>query len=436
MEKAQVVELLRSSILDLRSSILLIVFCTASALFADAGWVLTTADFHPQAVVLRGIDASGVTAAPVGGDVASSIPYDQFLQLERATHSRVGTGRFVLHLAGGTRILGEPTGYQDEQVIWNSPAVGELKVGLKEAKALVRSGKSPENIEQERTEDVVQMSNGDTAKGIISDISGTKVKINSNGSDLELAMDNIDWIYFAAAGKPKQQTERSFRVRLLDGSVLAATAVAFKGEELTFSLGANDQRKVPIASVDGIEQLNGPVSWLSSRIPEQVVQVPYYGSSAWPTRMDQTVGGRPIQFGNQIFSRGIGVHSYSRIDYALDGQYEAFRTQFAIATDERRQYADVTVRIKVDGKLVHEKQNLRADVLAPMVVVDLPKTSKMLTLEVDYGAANDTQDRFNWIEPALLRKKPKTAAPLTPTTKPSTLPTTRPGIPATGPSSR
>src|SRR5260221_35937 len=93
------------------------------------------------------------------------------------------------------------------------------------------------------TEDLVQMSNGDTAKGIISDISGTKVKINSNGSDLELAMDNIDWIYFAAAGKPKQQTERSFRVRLLDGSVLAATAVAFKGEELTFSLGANDQRK-------------------------------------------------------------------------------------------------------------------------------------------------------------------------------------------------
>jgi hypothetical protein len=37
------------------------------------------------------------------------------------------------------------------------------------------------------------------------------------------------------------------------------------------------------------------------------------------------------------------------------------------------------------------------------VVIDLPKTAKMLTLEVDYGAANDTQDRFNWIEPALVR---------------------------------
>jgi hypothetical protein len=403
-------------------------FFLAQVVRADAGWMLTTADFRQQAVVLRAIDANGASVSPVGSDVASKIAYDQFLQLDRASRSRVGTGRFILHLAGGTKILGEPTGYQDEQVTWNSPAVGELKVSLKEARALVRNGKSADNIDQERTEDVVQMSNGDTAKGIVADISATNVKINSGGSDLDLAMDNIDWIYFAAAGKPKQREERSFRVRLLDGSILAATAVGFGGDTLTFTLGQNDQRKVAISSVDGIEQINGPVSWLSSRIPEQVVQVPYYGATAWPTRMDQTVGGKAIQFGNQVFSRGIGVHSYSRIDYALDGQYEAFRTQYAIATDERRQYADVTVRIKVDGKLVHEKQNLRADVLAPVVIVDLPKAAKMLTLEVDYGAANDTQDRVNWIEPALLRKKPAPPPPPPPasTTKPTTQAATRP----------
>jgi len=414
---------LRSSIFDLR--FLAVLLLLAQTLFADGGWLLTTSDFRPQAAVLRSIDATGVSISPVGSEAASKISYDQFLQLDRATHSRVGTGKFVLHLAGGTKILGEATGYQDEQVIWNSAAVGELKVPLKEARALVRNGKSADNIDAQRTEDLVQLSNGDTARGIVTDISAANVKVNSNGSDLELAMDNIDSVYFAAAGKPKQREERSFRVRLLDGSILAATSIAFSGDTLTFTLGASDQRKVPIASIDGIEQLNGPVSWLSSRIPEQVVQIPYYASTNWPTRMDQTVGGRSIQFGNQIFSRGIGVHSYSRIDFALDGKYEAFRTQYAIANDERRQYADVTVRIKVDGKLVHEKQNLRADVLAPVVIVDLPRAARMLTLEVDYGAANDTQDRFNWIEPALLRKKPVPPPPPSPTTKPATQPATR-----------
>jgi len=64
-----------------------------------------------------------------------------------------------------------------------------------------------------------------------------------------------------------------------------------------------------------------------------------------------------------------------------------------------------------------------------VVIVDLPTMAKMLTLEVDYGAANDTQDRFNWIEPALLKKKPKKPIAL-----PSTLPSTRPGsLPATRP---
>jgi hypothetical protein len=415
---------LRFVICDLRLWIGIIVF-TAPMVLAEAGWMLTTADFRQQAVVLHSIDAKGVMAGPAGTDVASLVPFDQFLQLERSLRSRVGTGRFILHLAGGTRILGEPTGYQDEQVVWNSPVVGELKVSLKEARALVRNGKSPDNVDQERTEDLVQMSNGDTAKGIVTDISARSVKINSGGSDLELGLDNIDWIYFAAAGKAKQQGDRSFRVRLLDGSVLAATAVEFGGDTLAITLGKSDQRKVPIASVDGIEQINGPVSWLSSRVAEQVVQIPYYGSSAWPTRMDLTVGGRPIQFGNQVFARGIGVHSYSRIDYALDGGYEAFRTQYAIAADERRQYADVTVRIKVDGKVVHEKENLRADVLAPMVIIDLPKVAKMLTLEVDYGAANDTQDRFNWIEPALLRKKPPPPSQVVPATKPTTRPATQ-----------
>jgi hypothetical protein len=166
------------------------------------------------------------------------------------------------------------------------------------------------------------------------------------------------------------------------------------------------------------------VSWLSSRAPEQVVQVPYFGTLQWPTRMDATVGGRPIQFAGRTYSRGIGVHAYSRIDYALNGgAYAAFRTQYAIAQEEKRQFADVTVRIRIDGATVHEQASVKADTLSPVVLIDFPQGAKKLTLEVDYGQANDTQDRFNWIEPALLREKP---APIVEDPAPTTQPTTRP----------
>ena len=59
--------------------------------------------------------------------------------------------------------------------------------------------------------------------------------------------------------------------------------------------------------------------------------------------------------------------------------------------------------LKIDGKPVHEQEHVRADTLSLPVLVDIPKTARQLTLEVDYGDANDTQDHFNWIEPALLR---------------------------------
>ena len=59
----------------------------------------------------------------------------------------------------------------------------------------------------------------------------------------------------------------------------------------------------------------------------------------------------------------------------------------------------------------------RAAMLSPAVVLDLAG-AKTLTLEVDYGENYDVQDRFNWIEPALLRSKPAPPASTSPSTQP------------------
>ena len=75
------------------------------------------------------------------------------------------------------------------------------------------------------------------------------------------------------------------------------------------------------------------------------------------------------------------------------------------AVDDRLARADMTVRIKLDDKVVHEKQAVRAGALSPVIVADLAG-AKRLTLEVDYGGGTDVQDRLVWLEPALLRRKP------------------------------
>ena len=99
------------------------------------------------------------------------------------------------------------------------------------------------------------------------------------------------------------------------------------------------------------------------------------------------------------------MHSYSRLSWDLDGTFEAVRTRYAIDTGQANTIADVTVRILLDGKVVYEQPHVRAGTLSPVIVVDI-KSAMKLTLEVDYGDNMDTQDRLNWIEPALLKHKP------------------------------
>ena len=397
-------------------------FCLLSLAFliphaaADAGWVLMTADMQQQPVSLQQIGPAGVRVVPVNAAQPITISFDSFLQIDRTSQPRSPGANLTLILLNGDRLTGHPVSAKDEQVTWHSPSIGDLTVPLKQIRALIRYGSTIENLDQPLTEDKILLSNGDTTKGIVTDISDSKVTVQA-AAPTEIPLDSVKWIQFALAAKPAMKTDRGFRIRLNDDSLISADSLEADDQKITLALPDGSKREVAMVAAAGIEQLNGPLSWLSSGTPQAIVQVPYFGGTIWPTRMDSTVGGKPIQFADRIYARGIGVHAYSRIDYALDGSYEAFRTQYAIAQDEKRQYANVAVRIKIDGKTVHEQPSFTADLLSPVLVLDLPKDAKMLRLEVDYGQANDTQDRFNWIEPALLRKKPPKTQPATPTTQ-------------------
>ena len=388
---------------------MVVAWCVASvSAWADAGWVLTTADFKQQVVSFDGLDGQGVRATPTGGEggVTGAVAFEQFLSIERTEPPRAAQEKFTLYLLNGDRVVGEPVGVKGESVAWRSPGLGEILVDLKGAKALVRGGKAADPPAGERTEDVVMLANGDLLRGIVADVTSEKLTAQVNNAPVEVPLESVAAVHFALAGPPEKKTDRAFRVRLNDGSAVTSSGVAYDGKTIHLTLSDGSKHALPVEAVSGVEQVNGPVAWLSSQTPDAVVQTPFFGSLSWPTRMDQTVGGKPITFGGKTYARGIGVHAYSRIDFALDGSHEAFRTQYAVAQDEKRQYADVTVRIKVDGTVVHEKEHLKGEVLSDVVTVDLPKGAKKLELEVDYGGANDTQDRFNWIEPALLKKKP------------------------------
>jgi hypothetical protein len=410
----------------------LLVTLLAAAAFGQEKWLLTTAQFKTESVLLKGLDSSGVKVVPASGGGERTVAMGDFLDLTRSAPALQPSGRYILHLSGGDQLSGEPVALRGDSLVWKSPDVGEITIPGSRMVAITAPGK-PAPAERQH-EDVVRLVNGDTVRGIIAAMGGDKVTVQvTGGGNSEVPMSSIAAINFAAT-PGSSPAQHGFRVRFDDASSLVGTDAKLDGNNLVLTLGKNAGRKLPLTHITAIEQVNGPVSWLSSRLPAEAVYYRFIGGPQQPAAyMDRSWGGqRGIDFKGRIFAHGIAVHAFSRLTWPLDGQYEAFRTRYAIESDAGG-LADATVRVRLDDKIVYEKGHVRSGRLSPVVLLDL-KGAKKLTLEVDGGTAY-AQDTLDWIEPALLKHKP--AEPPGPepddsdaATQPSTAPASQPSASA------
>lgn len=377
-------------------------------------WTLTTADFQTKQVDLSSIDDAGVRVNDQSGSPPRLVKWDELVLLDRALESKSASGKFVVSLLGGEQLHGEPVKLSGETLTWKSSSVGDLDLPLRQVAKISRAGAAATaNDEAKRTEDVVQLANGDSVRGIVSDIANDQITVQVSGTPTPVPLGSVAAVLFASTGAARPVAgERTLRVKLSDDSVITAPTVATEGDQLVLKLKSGGTRKVPLSAVAGIEQLNGPVSWLSSRQPSENVQTPFLETTR-PAKMDRTINGKPIRFGERTFARGIGVVPYSKITWPLadGGDYQTFRTQYTI--DGAAPYADVTVRIRLDGEVVHEKAHVTAGEISSVILVPLKK-AKTITLEVDFGDNYGVQDKLDWIEPALV--KGSGVAPASPTT--------------------
>lgn len=381
-----------------------VLLASVATLAQDITWSLTTADLRTQPVQLKSLDASGLKVK--AGDEEKTVAMEQFVDLARPVPAAKREGKFDLVLVAGERLNGAPVKIDGESLIWKHPSVGDVPVPLRLVAALVPTdGKA--SLER-RKDDEVTLTNKDVVRGAITDITPAQVTIKTEAGDTPLPAASVASIGFASTAAASTN-KPSFRIRLDEGSMIAATAVKLNADKLELSMSGGGKVSLDLPRITQIEQVNGPVAFLSNRQPSENVYTPYIGNDQrFLARFNADFDGNPIRFRDKIYARSIAAHSYSRITWPLDpaSGYVAFRTRYAMDPKAAQGVGgDVTVRIKVDGKTVHEQANFRPGVLSPAVVVDIA-SAKTLTLEVDYGQLMHSNDRLNWLEPALLRVKP------------------------------
>ena len=343
------------------------------------------------------------------------IAFDHFVQLDRTNPVAVPNSArtaLVAILANGDRIAGTPIKLQGDSLLWRSVSLSQSTLPMRQVVSIRRASQNVAEPPATRTEDIVTLANGDTLRGIVSDLTDTNLAIQiTGGTDVtNVPLSTVAAVDLATTASPSTaptEFQPLFRLSLADGTIVSADSISLAADKVKFKTADTVDHAIPLATLTDVEQINGPLIWLSACPIAQEIQTPYFGDRTQLAQMDKTVQGDPIRSGDREFARGIGVHSYSKLVFSIPPGCQSFRTQYALDGDAT--WAHVTVRVKLDDRVVHEKANVIAGQLSPVVTLDLTG-AKTLTLEVDYGENYDVQDRLNWIEPAFLRAAAPTAA--------------------------
>lgn len=386
--------------MNIRSlSVAFAAFALAGLCRAEEQYTLTTDDFSSAKVSLVKIDAAGVTVSdPIGQRV---LPLAHVVSLAKQSTKPDTISGLVLCTAGGDRLVGTPQKLEGNNIVWFASGVGSVSVPLDQCTGVLRDKTSSADLSSNRAEDQAKLVTGDTVKGIVTDITDKGFVLTpQQGDPVTLSPDSIASLLFATPpGGRKVAPPAGFVVHVTGGTSVSCSAVTEADSKLALTLPGGRNAVIPMTQVTAIENANGAVSWLSSRQPVASEYTPFFQGN-FPAQFDRSVVGEPIRFGGVTYRHGIGVHSRSKLTFAVQPGDATFRTRYAL--DGNLGYGDVNVRVRVDDKVIHEAKDFHSGVLSPVVQADV-SGAKTVTLEVDFGGAYDVQDRLNWIEPAMLR---------------------------------
>jgi hypothetical protein len=199
---------------------------------------------------------------------------------------------------------------------------------------------------------------------------------------------------------------------LHDGSRLAVTRMFREKNVLQLNLKCGTQlttastsTESPWSSVMSIQSFGPQVTYLSDLEPLSYKQLPYLDLD-WPYQRDQSISGGRLRHGRQVFAKGLGMHSNSRLTYELSGRYRRFQAELAI---DQRAGRDGSVVFRIYTKASNDRWNktFQTDIVrgaqAPIHIdVDVGDVQQM-ALIIDAADRADEWDHANWLNARLFK---------------------------------
>jgi len=198
-------------------------------------------------------------------------------------------------------------------------------------------------------------------------------------------------------------------VDLADGGRLHAGLLEIREEEMDLVTRAGRGLRLKRSAVAELFVPGAGARYLSELTPTVVgPEGSPFGDGfgmVWPHRVDRSVTGGPLRCGGRLYTRGIGVHAPSKLQWELDGSWSTLKLAVGVDDEalELGGQGSVVFRVLVDGEARFESELItvgQKPVVVPPVSLE---GAKLLSLEVEMASALHVGDRADWLRPVLVR---------------------------------
>ncbi len=260
-------------------------------------------------------------------------------------------------------------------------------------------------------QDRIVLKNQDEISGVLVKIGGNvksiyaeQIEFRTRGAARNLLMQNVSAIIFnpVLLRKPSTTGLHSWMV-LRDGSRLLVSQAVSDGEGLmtiTLACGLNlfMSELDFVDRVQMIQPTGGKAKFLAEMKPLAYRHTPFL-SIPWAMHLNANAKNGPLQTAKGVYLSGVGMHSRSRVAFALGGKFKRFLTSLAVDKIAGRR-GSVTYRVYLnrDGawKPAYESDIIRGGDAPVHVSLNIEKAAAMLLI-VDFADRGDEMDFANWL---------------------------------------
>jgi hypothetical protein len=273
---------------------------------------------------------------------------------------------------------------------------------------------------------------GGKATGTVNSIANTGIELDAQGIGKQtFAIKDVDALVTGNVGggpPPAPAKGTLVRVRCVDGSSISGVVVKLTNGTLELD-HILDKIQIPTKEILELFVLNGAFVYVSDLTPTKVDQhfMPAFGydPEIWGWKKDKAcVDGDPLRLGGRSYDKGLGVHSYCALTYAINGAFKEFRA--TIGLDDVIKYhglpnqGEVTFKVLVgdeksgmkvakelllkdrDGKVTEGILMKRGD--APYELTVNVEGVEQIALIADYGRSLHILGRADWADAHFVKR--------------------------------